>query len=212
MKEKLVKIGLTEELAEKVLDNFGDIIDGNYITKERFNEINKEKKLLEDTVAERDKQLQTLKDTKLDKEELERKINELQEANKTAKEEADKTLAAERKTNAIKLELIGKVHNPNVVMNMLNLDSILMDENGKVKSGLKESLKDLQKTDSYLFIEESGNNQVSNADPYVKGATPKDGEAGKPNTLSKGEEFAKSLAANHNASLKNSADSIYFGE
>ena len=47
---------------------------------------------------------------------------------------------------------------------------------------------------------------------YVKGATPKDGEGGKPSNLSKGEQFAKSLAANHNEAIKNSADSIYFGE
>ena len=33
-----------------------------------------------------------------------------------------------------------------------------MDENGKVKSGLKEQLDDLKKSDSYLFIPEDNNN------------------------------------------------------
>ena len=137
-------------------------------------------------------------------------------ANKTAKEEADKLLAQERKSNAIKLELIGKVHNPDVVMNMLKMDDIIMDDNGKVKSGLKEALKGLQQTDSYLFIPEGddgnkGNNQ-SGANAYVKGASPKDGDSSQPTNLSKAELFAKNLAKGHNEAVKAAADSNYFGE
>ena len=37
MKDKLIKLGLTDELAQKVIDNFGDVIDGEYIPKQRFN-------------------------------------------------------------------------------------------------------------------------------------------------------------------------------
>lgn len=217
MKDKLVKLGLSDELAQKVVDNFGDIVDGAYVTKERFNEVNKEKKTLEGTVAERDKQLEQIKKDNESNEDLKKTIQDLQQANKDAKAEADKALAAERKSNAIKLELMGKVHNPDVVMNMLKLDDIIMDEGtGKVKSGLKEALKGLQQTDSYLFIPEGddgskGNNQ-SGANAFVKGATPKDGEPSKPSNLSKAEQFAQNLAKNHNEAIKSSADSVYFGE
>ena len=61
MKDKLVKLGLSDELAQKVIDNFGDIVDGVYVTKERFNEVNKEKKNLETQLGKRDKQLEDLK-------------------------------------------------------------------------------------------------------------------------------------------------------
>lgn len=214
MKDKLVKLGLSDELAQKVVDNFGDIVDGVYVTKERFNEVNKEKKTLEDTVAERDKQLEQIKKDNDSNEDLKKTIQDLQKANKDAKDEADKALAAERKSNAIKLELIGKVHNPDVVMNMLKMDDIIMDDNGKVKSGLKESLAGLKKTDSYLFIPEDNNNgsNQNNAQSYVKGATPKDGEGARPTNLSPGELFAKSLAKGHNEAIKASVDSAYFGE
>jgi len=214
MKEKLVSLGLTEELAQKVVDNFGTVIDGVYVTKERFNEVNNELSSTKKTLSERDKQLADLKNDENSNEELKKKIQELETSNKKAAKEAADALAAERKSNAIKLELIGKVHNADITMNLLKMDNIVMDDNGKVKSGLKEQLDDLKKSDSYLFIPEDGkgNNQGSNPDPYVKGATPKDGEGGSPSNLTKGEQFAKSLAANHNEAVKNSADSIYFGE
>lgn len=215
MKDKLVKLGLTDELAQKVIDNFGDIVDGVYVTKERFNEVNKEKKTLEDTVVERDSQLEQIKKDNESNEDLKKTIQDLQQANKDAKAEADKALAAERKSNAIKLELIGKVHNPEVVMNMLKMDDIIMDNDGKVKSGLKEALQGLKKSDSYLFIPDDANNNGSNqnnAQSYVKGATPKDGEGAKPTNLSPGEVFAKNLAKGHNEAVKASADSVYFGE
>ena len=216
MKEKLVKLGLSDELAQKVLDNFGDIVDGVYVTKERFNEVNKEKKTLEDTVTERDKQLEDLKKNNESNEDLKKTIQDLQQANKDAKAEADKQLAAERKSNAIKLELMGKVHNPEVVMNMLKLDDIIMEDGtGKVKSGLKEALASLKKTDSYLFVPEDdgskGNNQ-GGANAYVKGATPKDGEGSQPTNLSKAEIFAKDLAKGHNEAIKSAVEDTYFGE
>ena len=214
MKEKLVKLGLTEEMAQKVVDNFGDVIDGEYVTKQRFNEVNKELKQAKDTITERDNQIAELKDDEESSEALKTKIKELEKSNKEAAEKAKADLDAERKSNAIKLELMGKVHNTDITMSQLKLDEIIMDDNGKVKSGLKEQLNALKKSDSYLFIEEkepdgnNGNNQ--NNEPYVKGATPKDGEGSKPSNLSKGEQFAINLAKQTNEAIKSSKDSSYF--
>lgn len=213
MKKKLVELGLTDELAQKVVDNFGDVIDGIYVTKERFNEVNTELKQAKETITERDKQLEKLKKDNESNEDLKKTIQDLQVANKTAKEEADKALAAERKSNAIKLELMGKVHNPAITMNLLKMDEVIMNEDGTVKSGLKEQLKALEKTDSYLFIPQGdNNNQNVNTNPYVKGATPKDGEGAPQTNLSKAEQFAKNLAKGHNEAVKAVADSTYFSE
>lgn len=213
MKDKLVKLGLSEELAQKVVDNFGEVVDGVYVTKERFNEVNKELKQANETIKERDGQLDKLKNDNESNEDLKRTIQDLQKANKEAMQKAEADLAAERKSNAIKLELMGKVHNADITMSQLKLDEIVMDDSGKVKSGLKEQLDSLKKTDSYLFIpENNGSNNNQGAQPYVKGATPKDGEGAPQTNLSAGELFAKNLAKGHNEAIKSSAESVYFGE
>lgn len=56
-KEDLIAMGLTEEQAKKVMDS----LDGNFVTKARFNEINEENKTLKKSVSDRDKQLEDLK-------------------------------------------------------------------------------------------------------------------------------------------------------
>lgn len=213
MKDKLVKLGLSDELAQKVVDNLGTVLDGVYVTKERFNEVNNELKQANETIKERDSQLDKLKTDNESNEDLKKTIQDLQKANKDAKEAADKALAEERKSNAIKLELMGKVHNADITMSQLKLDEIIMDDNGKVKSGLKEQLASLKKTDSYLFIpEDNGSNNNQGAQPFVKGATPKDGEGAPQTNLTAGELFAKNLAKGYNDAIKSSAESVYFGE
>ena len=212
MKDKLIKLGLTDELAQKVVDNFGDVIDGIYVTKERFNEVNNELKSAKDTIKERDTQLEKLQNDNDSNEELKKQIADLKKANADAAKEAENKLNAERKSNAVKLELSGKVHNVSVAMSLLKMDDIVMTEDGKVKSGLNEQLKDLQKSDSYLFITDNGNNGNNpNNTTVVKGASPKNGDQGTPSTDTADVAFAKSLASKQNESIKASAENVYFG-
>lgn len=151
------------------------------------------------------------------------KIQQLQDELKTAKDDLKATgkdvdakvkeaLDAEKKNYEVKMQLNGKVHNVDMVMGQLDLSKVVMDENGKIKSGLKEQVDALRKSDSYLFISNVNGNNNQNVNPFVKGATPRDGEAAQPTNLSSGEMFAKSLAKGRNEAIKNSADSIYFGD
>lgn len=212
MKDKLIKLGLTDELAQKVVDNFGDVIDGIYVTKERFNEVNNELKSAKDTIKERDTQLEKLQNDNASNEDLKKQIADLKKANADAAKEAENKLNAERKSNAVKLELSGKVHNVSVAMSLLKMDDIVMTEDGKVKSGLNEQLKDLQKSDGYLFITDNGNNGNNpNNTTVIKGASPKNGDQGTPSTDTADVAFAKSLASKQNESIKASAENVYFG-
>lgn len=212
MKDKLIKLGLTDELAQKVVDNFGDVIDGIYVTKERFNEVNNELKSAKDTIKERDTQLEKLQNDNASNEDLKKQIADLKKANADAAKEAENKLNAERKSNAVKLELSGKVHNVSVAMSLLKMDDIVMTEDGKVKSGLNEQLKDLQKSDGYLFITGNGNNGNNpNNTTVVKGASPKNGDQGTPSTDTADVAFAKSLASKQNESIKASVENVYFG-
>ena len=152
------------------------------------------------------------------------KIQKLQGELKNAKESLDKinndvdkqvqdALAKERKNYEIKMELKDKVHNVDITMGQLDLEKVVMDEKtGKIKSGLKEQLDDLKKSDGYLFIQNNNSNNNQNAQAYVKGATPRDGDGAQPTNLSAGELFAKNLAKGHNDAIKSSAESVYFGE
>lgn len=56
-KEKLMEWGLTEEQANKVMEG----LNGSFVTKARFNEVNEENKALKAQVSERDGQIDTLK-------------------------------------------------------------------------------------------------------------------------------------------------------
>ena len=98
-KDKLIKLGLTDELAQKVVDNFGDVIDGIYVTKERFNEVNNELKSAKDTIKERDTQLEKLQNDNDSNEDLKKQIADLKKANADAAKEAENKLNAERKSN-----------------------------------------------------------------------------------------------------------------
>ena len=183
MREFLKALDLDSETVDTIMAEHGKLITRD---KEKIQQLQDELKSLKD-------------DLKSSGKDVESKVKE--------------ALDKERKNFEIKMQLKDKVHNIDITMSQLDLDKVVMDENGKIKSGLKEQLDALKKSDGYLFIQnnnDSNNNQ--NTQAYVKGATPKDGEGGKPSNLSKGEQFAKSLAASHNEAIKNSADSIYFGE
>ena len=80
-KEDLVKLGLTEEDAEKVAKASEEELKG-FIPKARFDEVNEAKKHAEDSVKERDKQIESLKSSAGDAEKLKQQIEELQSANK----------------------------------------------------------------------------------------------------------------------------------
>lgn len=148
--------------------------------------------------------------------ELKKAKDDLKASGKDVDAKVNEALAKERKNYEIKMELKDKVHNVDITMSQLDLNKIVMDEKtGKIKSGLKEQLDDLKKSDGYLFISGnngSNNNQNQNTQAYVKGATPKDGDGAQPTNLSAGELFAKNLAKGHNEAIKSSAESVYFGE
>ena len=91
-------------------------------------------------------------------------------------------------------------------MSKETIENILINDTNKIQ------LKDLQKSDSYLFITDNGNNGNNpNNTTVVKGASPKSGDQGTPSTDTADVAFAKSLASKQNESIKASAENVYFG-
>lgn len=204
MKEKLIKLGLDESMADLVVNNFGKLIDGEYIPKERFNEVNNQLKTANETIKERDDQLSKVKNDASVSEELKAKLEEQEKANKLQAKQHQEAILKERKTNAIKLELVGKVHNADIAMSQLNMDSINISDDGKV-TGLTEQVDSLRKSDGYLFIE-----VPEPTSPKIKGATPAGGASGEPSNVSAAVKAAEAAAERAAASKGSNENDPYF--
>lgn len=81
-KEEIIALGIDAEPAQKVADASAEELKG-YVPKARFDEVNEAKKKAEEMISERDNQLEKLKKSAGDNEELKNQIAELQKNNAT---------------------------------------------------------------------------------------------------------------------------------
>lgn len=149
-KEKLLEWGLTEEQATKVMEG----LNGSFVTKARFNEVNTELTAAKNTIKERDTQLETLKKASGDTKALQDQITQLQADNK----KKDTDHAAELKnlkiSNAVELALTGaKAKNNTAVKALLAafLEKAELADDGTVK-GLDDEIGKLTKGEDTAFL------------------------------------------------------------
>ncbi|MFF2179409.1 phage scaffolding protein [Lysinibacillus sp. NPDC058147] len=178
-KEDLIALGLSEEQADALISKYGTMIP-----KERFDEVNKAKKTLEDQVKNHETQLKDLQDKAKGNEELQITITELQQANEIAKTEYEQQLKNERMSAALKLSLHNKVHDVDLVAGLIDKTTIELSEDGKVTKGLDEQLKTLQESKSFLFVPEK-------QQPTFKGWNPAGGADNGAGASEVGSNFAK---------------------
>ena len=166
-KEEFIKLGIDEETAKKCEQASQEELKG-FIPKARFDEVNDEKKKLQDDVKERDGQLETLRKSAGDNEALQKQIEDLQKENKEKDEAHAKEIQQMKLDTAIDTAISGaNGKNAKAIKALLNLEGAELAEDGTVK-GLSDQLAALQKSDSYLFDSKQKN---------IKGAKP--GEGGK---------------------------------
>lgn len=196
-KEQLLALGLSEEQATNILKLHKEAIDGNYVAKHRFDEVNGELTQSKEQVKERDKQITELKKFEGDSKALQEKITALETDNATKDKEYKANLALERKKNAIKLALLedenGKPHDADMVMGLFNLELVVIDEaTGKISSGYKEQNDSIRKEKPFLF---SAKEQPKPGTPGWKpaGNPPADGDKGAAGT-DPSISYGKSLA------------------
>lgn len=58
------------------------------------------------------------------------------------------------RTNALKMALTGKAHDPDDIIKLLELDKIDLDDNGNLKISIDDLTKDIKASKPYLFKEE----------------------------------------------------------
>ena len=155
-KEKLMEWGLTEEQANKVMEG----LNGSFVTKARFNEVNTELTKAKTTITERDGQLEALKKSGADATALQEQITQLQADNKKKDADHAAELKALKISNAVELALTGAKAKNTVAVKALLADVIAkaeLAEDGTVK-GLDDEVKKLVegKDTAFLFEKSTG--------------------------------------------------------
>jgi prefoldin subunit 5 len=163
---------LGDELFNQVNQKLGDtkiaiVSDGNWIPKDKFNEINEEKKQYKTQVETLNTDLSKLKDQLKDHLSAQETITNLQ--NQIAENET-KMLNLKKET-AVKLAVSkAKARDVSDILPHLKLDIITLKDDGALE-GLDEQITKIKETKSYLFEEEKkdlgnkGNFGKGNTDP-----------------------------------------------
>lgn len=160
--------GVSDEIAQKVLDSFKDT-DSNKVPKARLDEVIAERNTYKDRINNLESEMSNLKELSGDNEALNNKIAELEKTNQKAKADFDKAIRQTKIENAINLALIeAEAINPATVKPLINMKDILLTEDGTMVVGLKEQIEKLKDGEdtSFLFGKKQKN---------IKGVKPTDG-------------------------------------
>lgn len=91
-----------------------------------------------------------------------------------------KELASIKRTAAVKLGLAGKVHDPEDIIPLLEMDKIELDDAGNLKAPIDDLIKPIKEQKPYLFVEDKPTG--TGGTPTIKGTKPADpGNGGKGN-------------------------------
>jgi predicted nucleic acid-binding Zn-ribbon protein len=162
MRRKFLEdLGLDKDIINRIIDENGRDIEAE---KEKYKDIQSQLDNANNTIKERDEQLETLKSAG-DVDDLKKQIETLQTENKTNADNYQKELKTLKVNNALEKALTGaKAKNIKAVQALLELGDAELDDDGTIK-GLAEKIKELKKSDGYLFEE-------SNTSTTIKGASP----------------------------------------
>ena len=197
-KEELVKLGLDEETAEKIANASAEELRG-FVPKSRFDEVNNAKKTAEDTVKERDQQIESLKSAG-NVDDLKQQITTLQNENKAKDEAHAAELLKVRIDSDVEAALTeAQAKNHKAVKALLDLEKAELGDDGKVK-GLREQIAALTKAEDSKFMF----NAVTA--PKMKGAKTgedgiEDGDKGVDTSKMTYDELCAYLAENPEATL-----------
>ena len=164
-KESLMEIGLTEDQAKKVTE----ALNGSFVPKTRFNEINAELQTAKATIKERNSQLEDLQKSTGDVEAMKAQITELQTANAKQQKEYDAKLKGLRIDNALDSALKdAKAINLATVRPLLAafLEKADVSDDGTIR-GLSDEVEKLVKDESTRFLF-----KVDPPAPTVSGVSP----------------------------------------
>ncbi|WP_258831453.1 phage scaffolding protein [Peribacillus frigoritolerans] len=172
MKELLEKLSKGETTIDVVLQAI-DEADKDKVPRSRLNDKIDEINDLKSQLKDRDTQLVDLGEKAKGNEDLQKQINDLQDANKQAATDYQAKLDKQAFDFSLEKALSdAKAKNPKAVKALLNHEAIKLD--GDKLLGLEEQLKTLQESDGYLFGENEAPG-LSGRTPRVPGQPPANG-------------------------------------
>lgn len=149
-KAEFAALGISEELAAKAEKASLEELKG-YVEKPKHDEVVEENKALKASVSDRDKQLETLKASAGDNEELKKQIEDMKKQNADQEKAHKAEMAQLRLDNAIDAALTAAgAKNGKAVKALLDVSKVKLGEDGKL-SGWDDQIKAIQKSDAYLF-------------------------------------------------------------
>ena len=161
-KEELLALGLTEEQAAKVVEDYGK----NYVSKDQFNSKNEELKSVKGELTTLNGEIDNLKKSNADNAELAKQIESMKADAETRKAEYEGKIAQLEIDNLVNVALSNaKAKNNVAVRALLDLKDAKVKD-GKIK-GLDEQVA---KANPYLFGEASAPKGVAPGNPGGKSA------------------------------------------
>lgn len=210
--EDLTKAGLTEEQANNVLELHKKAIDGNYVPKQTFEAERDKVKTANETIADRDKQIEELGKFKGTAEELQKKVNDLTNENAENAKKYEAQLKDLEETTAIRAAVSDQVYSADDIMSKIDRTKLTFKD-GKVVAGLVEQMDAIKTASPHYFKETRGGEGSKGGFPggwSPFGKSPEDGKG--QSGADSAAEFGKSLAkaqAQGMSSTQKAAD-IYF--
>ena len=168
----LEDLGLEKEAIDKIMVENGNDVNA---VKADYESVKQERETMAAQIAERDKQLETLKNSTGDVEALKQQIITLQADNQAAKEKYDADMKELKLSTAIKLALGDSAHDADLVAGLFDKGKLILGEDGKV-TGLDDQLKAIKKDKAFLFKEDKAPlQQIKGGKPAEsKGMPPSD--------------------------------------
>lgn len=158
-REELKELGLTDEQIDKVMASHGKVVNDYKDKAGKAEGLESQINDYKEQLKDRDKQLDDLSKTAKNSEELTAEIDQLKEANKTAKQEYEQKLQQQAFDHTLENSLNGaKVKNAKAVKALLDMETIKLD--GDNLKGLDDQINSLKESDPYLFEQEEQEQQT----------------------------------------------------
>lgn len=186
-------LGLEKEVIGQIMTENGKDIE---LEKGKAKDLQTQLDTANNTIKDRDKQLEQLKNSPDNPETLKQQIQKLQDDNKAAKEAHEKEMHQLKVNTALERALsIAKAKNSKAVQALLDLDDkVELNDDGTIK-GLDEKIKALKKSDAYLFDEEKQTTKIDGTKPSSTNPSNPNDPASKKDSEKSYEDFVAELEA-----------------
>lgn len=179
-REFLKELGIeSKEVVDKIMEENGKDIEAAKGKKDdmevELKDLKAENEKLNDSLKERDKQLETLKKSAGDNEDLKKQIDELKADNKKAEDAHKAEMTELNKTHKIESAILaanGKAIK--AIMPYIDASKVSMDGDNLI--GLNEQIESLKEAEDTKFLFESGTTKMKGAETGKSGSDTSESE------------------------------------